>query len=201
MRNYQVDYSKYTFKPEDDWGCYENNEYRKPWFDKLGYSKSTYKCDDGKFHHLSEHTAKWEYFYGKIPEGMEIDHKKPIRNGGTNKLSNLRLVNHKENMNNETTIDNFKKSKEIISDETRKKWSEMRKGKIPKANPPKIVYQYTLEGKLVKKWESVAEASRNTGFSASHISHCCNGGFFSKKRGKWVNVNKYKGFKWSYNYE
>lgn len=202
MRNFQIDFKRYTFNEEDDWGDYDNGKPRKGHFDKLGYCRHNYKCNDGKHHNYLEHVAKWEYFNGKIPEGMEIDHKKPIRNGGTNKLSNLRLVNHKENMNNETTIDNFKKSKEIISDESRKKMSDAKKGK-PNLSLSKPVYQYTLDGNFIKEWPSASEAARNitkNGFN-NCIVRCCNGGYYSIGRGKWVNINQYKGFKWSYNYE
>lgn len=51
----------------------------------------------------------------------------------------------------------------------------------------KQVYQYSLDGELVRVWESTAEAGRN-GFHHSNISNCCNG--------------KYKtsgGYKWSFN--
>lgn len=50
----------------------------------------------------------------------------------------------------------------------------------------KIVYQYTLDGKLVKIWPSTMEAERN-GFDSSKISKCCRG------------IQKtHKGYKWSY---
>lgn len=52
----------------------------------------------------------------------------------------------------------------------------------------KQVYQYTLDGELVKVWESAAEAGRN-GYSANCISSCCNG---HKYR------HTHKGYRWSY---
>lgn len=61
----------------------------------------------------------------------------------------------------------------------------------------KKVYQYTLDGELVKIWPSTAECGRN-GFSQTKVSDCCNGGFFSHSRGKWHTVNSHKGYKWSY---
>lgn len=50
----------------------------------------------------------------------------------------------------------------------------------------KQVYQYTLDGTLVKIWISTNECGRN-GYSQSKITKCCNG-----------QRNKHKGFKWSY---
>lgn len=51
----------------------------------------------------------------------------------------------------------------------------------------KIVYQYTLEGSLVRSYSSANEASRRNGYSLGAICDCCNG-----KR------NHHKGFIWSY---
>lgn len=61
----------------------------------------------------------------------------------------------------------------------------------------KQVYQYTMDGELVKIWSSTREAGRN-GYNQRHISDCCNGGFYYKSRGKWINVTQHKGFRWSY---
>lgn len=103
---------EYTFNKEDDWGCYnEKGRYLKGSFDKDGYCvHMKVLCDDGKHHNLREHNMKWVYFNGEIPEGLVIDHIVPIRNGGTNKLSNLRLVTVKENTNNPLTLDNLSKA-------------------------------------------------------------------------------------------
>lgn len=52
----------------------------------------------------------------------------------------------------------------------------------------KMVYQYTIEGELVRIWPCIMEAEKELGFGHSHISDCCNG-----KR-KTAN-----GYRWSYN--
>ena len=49
------------------------------------------------------------------------------------------------------------------------------------------VYQYTLDGELVKVWNSAHEAARELGFSQGNITMCCQG----KRR-------THKGYKWSY---
>lgn len=90
-----------SFKSEDDWGYYnKNGKYHKGAFTKTGYNQVILPCTDGKHHTFLVHRLKWEYFNGEIPEGMVIDHKIPISEGGTNKLSNLRLVTPKGNVNN-----------------------------------------------------------------------------------------------------
>lgn len=50
----------------------------------------------------------------------------------------------------------------------------------------KEVYQYSLDDKLIKVWNSTQECGRN-GFSFQHISECCNG-----KR------KTHKGYIWKY---
>lgn len=130
--------NKYTFNAEDDWGCYnEDGKYLKGSFDKDGYNRHNLRCTDGKKHTLREHNMKWEYFNGKIPDDKVIDHIIPIRNGGTNKLSNLRLVTLVENQNNPLTRKNKSKAlkgkytgekhwmtNKHHSEETKKKMSE-----------------------------------------------------------------------------
>jgi len=61
------------------------------------------------------------------------------------------------------------------SDETRKKMSETRKGKLlNREDQSKTVHQYTKDGELVKIWPSTAECGRN-GFDQGHVASCCNG--------------------------
>ena len=62
--------------------------------------------------HLYVHRIVYEAFIGQIPKGMEVEHINTIRND--NRLENLRLCTHKENMNNPITK---KKIKESVSGE------------------------------------------------------------------------------------
>lgn len=39
----------------------------------------------------------------------------------------------------------------------------------------KTVYQYTLDGELVKEYPSTHDVERQLGYAQSHISKCCNG--------------------------
>lgn len=55
----------------------------------------------------------------------------------------------------------------------------------------KKVYQYTLEGELVKIWSSTNECGRN-GYNQGAVAACCKNKF--NKEGN----NKYKGYIWSY---
>lgn len=120
------------------------------------------------------HRVVWEAFNGEIPEGMEIDHINTNR--GDNRLENLRLVTHKENCNNPLTIGAYKESN---------------KGKITEKlinvinERKKVVCQYTLQGALIKEWESATEAERH-GFSKKCIKDCCMGRQETHKNFIWM---------------
>lgn len=130
-KHFKPKYSIYTFKAEDDWGDYRNGKQRINKANKEGYVAHRYVCEDGNSIKILEHVAKWEYFNGEIPEGLVVDHIIPLRNGGTNKLSNLRLVTPGGNANNELTKQNLSKAlKGIVhSEEWNKRISESHKGK------------------------------------------------------------------------
>ena len=69
----------------------------KPYYPEIEYTPNKrtvrQRCTLGRIHRLV-----WEAFNGPIPKGLEIDH---IDTDGTNnRLDNLRLVTHTENMNN-----------------------------------------------------------------------------------------------------
>ena len=181
-RNYQVDYSRYTFKAEDDWGDYDNGKRRMPSILR-NYRVNNYWCTDGERHLMNEHIAKWEYFNGEIPQGMEIDHIIPIADGGTNKLSNLRLLTHHQNNQNLLT---------------RKKRSESHKGKwLNREDQSKRVEQIDIvTGEVIATYPSIAEAVRQGGFDRTSIIKCCNGGRY--KNGKWIKITQHKGYIWKY---
>ena len=63
---------------------------------------------DGNRKTLRVHRLVWEAFNGEITEGLEIDHINAIRTD--NKLENLRLVTHKDNLNNPLSVVNKIKS-------------------------------------------------------------------------------------------
>lgn len=218
-RNYQVDYSRYTFNADDDWGDYDNGKYREGSNDDEGYRRHNYWCDDGKRHNMLEHTAKWEFFNGRIPEGMEIDHVLPIRIGGTNNLCNLRICTHKENINNAETIKLFSKIKtgvknpnkgktieEIYGEERAKeiikKIRNSTKGenaywygkKIPKEAAQKISEK---NSKTVYQYdkENVLIKSYKSVVSASIENNIDSTGISKCCRGE---IKTYKNYKWSY---
>lgn len=124
------------------------------------------------------HRLVWETFVGHIPDGMQVNHRNEIKtdnfvfvnpDGSVDlEKSNLNLMTPKENINWGNGNDRRKKNN---------------------VNNPKqshIVYQYTLDGRLVHVWSSAAEAGRN-GFNKGNVVACCNG-----------RQKSHKGFLWSY---
>lgn len=121
------------------------------------------------------HRVVWEAFNGEIPEGMEIDHINTIRSD--NRLENLRLVTSKENKNNPITLEKFKESNKGKIGYELALLHELKKKKV---------YQYTLDGELIKIWNSAYECEKN-GFKHKSIRDCCNG-----------KQKTHKNFVWSY---
>lgn len=114
-----------------------------------------------------------------------VDHIVPVSNGGTNAFGNLHLIPKSDNSKNELSRINY--SKRLITEETKKKMAYSRKGIfINRKDLSKKIYQCTIDGKLIKVWESAREAERN-GFNQGHICACCRG-----------EEKTHKGFIWKY---
>lgn len=89
-----------------------------------------------------------------------------------------------------------------LSEETKKKISAGLSGKRSGEKNPffgekhseetlkkmrKEVYQYTVDGKLIKKYPGAIVAAKENGYSVGNISSCCNG-----------KIKTYKGYIWKY---
>lgn len=93
----------------------------------------------------------------------EVNHKKEF-NKDKNNVNNLEWCTSKYNANYGTRNERSAKTKGLA----------------------KIVYQHSLEGVFIKKWDSTNQCSKY-GFFSSNVSSCC--------RGK---IKRYKGYIWSY---
>ena len=60
------------------------------------------------------------------------------------------------------------------------------------------IEQLSIDGTIIREWPSAREAERFLGIPNVNILRCCHGGFYSKGRGKWVNVTTANGFKWRF---
>lgn len=106
-------------------------------------------------------------------------------------------VNHKDEdktnntvwINDDGTIDLEKSNLEWCAHEYNSNYGT-RNQRVAEAQSKKV-YQYTLDGRLVKIWSSTAECGKN-GFNSGAVAACCNNKY--KREGN----NIYKGFRWSY---
>ena len=134
-------------------------------------------------------------------DGKAITKKvhKLVGNAFLENPNNLPQINHKDE-NKENNLVFINEDGSVDYDKSNLEWCTLeynvRYGTRTERTSKKV-YQYTIEGELVKIWDSTAECGRN-GFSQTKVSDCCNGGYFSHSRGKWRNVNMHKGYKWSY---
>lgn len=132
----------------------------KPFKTKNGYYQVGLWKNNTKLNHYIS-IIVYSHFVGPIPEGMQVNHINEDKSD--NRLSNLNLMTPKENIN----------------------WGTRNK-RVGKSNS-RTVYQFSLNGDLIKEWQSAHEVERLTGFNHSLINAVCN--------------NKYKtayGYKWSY---
>lgn len=95
-----------------------------------------------------------------------------------NRISNLEWNTRSENMQHAYDIGLNKKGKEHH-------WFGKGKehylfGRIGKENPTsKIIYQYTLQGDFIKKWDSLSDIKRELNYNIGNISLCANGKYKS----------------------
>ena len=80
-----------------------------------------------------------------------------------NRIENLRWVTHKENINNPISISKMKKNQHL-------------KNTFGAEHPlSKPILQFSMDGKLVRKWESAVDIKKELDFNNCHISSCCKG--------------------------
>lgn len=126
---------------------------RKQWQNKSGYLYVGLK-KNGKQSQYRVNRLVYETFIGPIPHSMHVNHINEDKTD--NRLENLCLMTPKENCN----------------------WgARNKKLSIAKTNGKgsKIICQYSLDGKYVKKYESVRQAARETGFDQGFLSACARG--------------------------
>lgn len=127
------------------------------------------------------HRLVYSAFYGELPKHKRRGKGDDIyvinhidENKHNNRLENLELITHTQNINYGTAIHRI----------TQKQRNDPKKSKK--------VYQYDLDGNLIKIWPSTEECGRN-GYNEGHVAASCR-----NINGNIKGNNKYKGYLWSY---
>ena len=111
-------------------------------------------CKDGLLKTIAVAKVVYESFNGPVPEGMQVNHINELRTD--NRVENLNILTPKENSN----------------------WGgrneRVRKTQLNRKDSSIEVFQYDLEGNLLKVWPSAKEIERCLGFKNQNISACCN---------------------------
>lgn len=150
--------------------------------DRLKYGFDKWKVEKLEECNTQEEAWKLESEYikkynTKYPNGYNMS------DGGAGGFTGiLHSEETKKKMSISQRKENHPNWQKRLSEETKKKISSTLIEKCGKK-----VYQYTLDGELVKIWNSASEVRREIGYNNKHISDCCNG-----------IRNKHKGYKWSY---
>ena len=136
--------------------------------DRIGYLRVKFKSKVKLVHRLV-----WETFIGPISPGFEVNHINEDKSD--NRLSNLNLLTHKENVN----------------------WGSGTERAIQKQSHR--IAQYTKSGELVNVYPSINDAARQTGFNMCSIMKCCKGieyktvGGFVWRYAEQKQIEKYEG--------
>ena len=125
---------------------------------------------------ILKHRFIWEAFNGNIPSGLEIDHIVPLSDGGSDELSNLRVVTSRENKRNPKTIGKYHYSN--------KGKSEKLRHKIDQIDP--------INGEIIRTWSSAYEAAETLKTDRSSITLCSNGKLKTSCGYIWKKVERKK---------
>ena len=164
-KEYLIDWRLYTCGANGQIYSYYWKKYLSGNISKYGYAQVELKCIDGKNRVFYWHRVIYTFFYGTIPDGLQVNHIN--ENKTDNRLCNLNLMTPKENVNWGSGRESAAASR------IGRKYSEETRMKIRKAHNKPVV-AVDSDGNVVYEFESMTEAERH-GFSQPHISRCCNG--------------------------
>lgn len=169
-----TDYPNYMISNLGNVKSLSNNKTRKEKILKNVKNRGGYLqvflSKNGKVKRYYIHRLVAEHFLPNLDYKPEIDHINT--NKSDNRVENLRWCSHKENINNLLTKDKMSKNKLGIEH--------------PNSKP---ILQFTLDKKLVRKWNCATDVERELGIYQTNISKCCKGKYKSAGGFKWQYAN------------
>lgn len=158
-----------------NWGRVKNINYRntgrerlfKPYEDTYGYLRVELS-KNGETKTCLVHRLVAQTFLPNPENKPQVNHK---IEGDEGKKINMVIFNEDGTVNKERTTIEWVTAKDNINHGTRNERvsKAMTNGKLSKR-----VLQLSLDGELIKEWESTQECGRN-GFNQSSVSACCRG--------------------------
>ena len=146
------------------------NKYLKQIVNKYGYCKVTLQKNKLKKIY-SIHRLVAQAFISNPNNLPQVNHINGIKTD--NRVENLEWVTAKENMNNAVEIGLFENVRKIQKENAIKN-NLSKYHIIANEKTKKKVIQYDKNNKLIKVYESISEASRQTGIKIQGISYVCN---------------------------
>ena len=167
------DVSNYGRVRNKEWrpGMHHSNIIIKQRRDRGGYMHVTLH-KNGEVKRFCVHRLVYEAFVGNLPK---YEHK------GKGHCHEMWEINHKDENKENNRLDNL----ELVTRLDNIRYGTRSRRQAMKLTKP--VYQYTLDGELIKFWEGGAPEIFKHGYNKSCISECCRG----------IHPH-YKGFRWSY---
>lgn len=154
---------------------YYKGKIRKPQNNGHGYLFVMLSIN-GKHYQRYVHRLVAKAFIPNIHNYSEINHKD--EDPSNNKATNLEWCTPKQNSN----YGNHRLHLSQSSKQSEQKHIACINNGMKTAKP---VIQLTLNGKVVKCWESMEQAAKQGGFSTCNIRQCCNGQYKQHKGYKW----------------
>lgn len=170
-------------------GGRESPKVLRPRKDNKGYLRVSLVDAQGKRTFWGVHRIVATTFIQNPENKPFIDHINSIKDD--NRVENLRWCTSVENAHNPITFKKYIKAMEkqrgkTLSIEHRRKLSEIRKGSHPsletralqslrRKESARPIIQISLNGEVIKEWESALSASKKLGIDQSAIYKCLNG--------------------------